>query len=192
MESKTSFGDSSESDKESRPKKKVPTPTMQKEFESMERRQLAKKEAKEVSLKVKKKRRNHKAAAKARANALALVTDSVAAQEAPKEAMPVMESIHAVQDPGQATEQMFFAQAQMYLKESLYDLVLACLSTSRKRQIVTCFKEETIGNCLERIDNEHFGYESLEQLDFLHVPIFVGLKVPLRSVFHKSWDEYNY
>jgi len=55
-----------------------------------------------------------------------------------------------------------------------------------------CFKDELIDDCLEKIDHKHFGYESLEQLDVLHVPIFVGLKVQLRSVFHKSWQEYDY
>jgi len=74
MESKTSFSDSSESVKESRPKKKFPNPAMQREYELMERQQLAEKEAKEARLKAKQKSRNRKVAAKARAVALALVT----------------------------------------------------------------------------------------------------------------------
>jgi len=169
----------------------------------MERRQLAKKEAKEARLKAKKKRRHHKAAGKVRANALALVTESVAPQVAPKaktaqeepkapEAKTEIESMYTVQESGQESKKMFFAKALMYLRESLCDLVLACLDKCGNQQIVTCFKEELIGDCLEKIDHEHFRYESLKQLDFLHEPIYVGLKIQLCSVFHKSWQDYDY
>jgi len=88
---------------------------------------------------------------------------------------------------------MFFAKALIHLRESSCDLVLACLDKkSGNRQIVECLKDELIGDCFERIDHEHFGYESLEAIDFLHEPIHIGIKQELCSMFHKSWVEYDY
>jgi len=179
MESKTTFSDSSESEKETRPKKTVPNPAQQIELEKMERRQLAVKEAKEARMKEKKKKRNRKVAARARFAALALVTETVPAK-------------YAVQDPGEEEPKIFFAKALTYLRASSCDLVLACLDKkSGKRQIVECLKDELIGDCYERIDHENFGYESVEAMDFLHKPIHVGVKHELREFFHKPWVEYD-
>jgi len=118
MESKTTFSDSSESDKETRRKKTVPNPADQSEVEKMERRRLAEKEAKVVRMKEKKKKRNHKVAARARLAALALVRETVPAKFPAK---------YTVQDPGQEDPKIFFAKALTYLRQSSCDLVLACL-----------------------------------------------------------------
>jgi len=56
MESKTTLSDSSESDKETRRKKTAPNPDRQSELESMERRRLALKEAKDARMKEKQKK----------------------------------------------------------------------------------------------------------------------------------------
>jgi len=123
---------------------------------------------------------NRKAAAKVRLDALALVTETVPAK-------------YTVQHPVQEEPKIFFAKALTYLRESTCDLVLACLDEkSGHRQIVECLKDELIGECFERIDHEHFGYESVEAMDFLREPIFTGIKQQLCSIFHKPWAEHDY
>ena len=49
------------------------------------------------------------------------------------------------------------------------------------------WKDDLILHFLDKIDPKAYGYKSIDEMDFLHVPMLVGIKQQLRPFSHLQW-----
>jgi len=175
MMAKTSFSDSSESEKESRDE--VMDARRKKKNEALEKIQLVKKKENEDRMNEKKEARKLKAkVAKKKAK-----EDKAAKRKARERKL----LFHRKLSAEEAYQFLCDEGMKCLKKDKLVDIVCAFTDINNNRQFLMAMKDDPIGLLFQDVHPPQFGYQSLEEMEFEHVPVLGGIKTWMCAVFHK-------